>query len=76
MEKENLERKQRLLVEEMKLEMEEAQQKEMIGLEQEKERFLSELKERLDSEKKKVRCLLPAGVRPTLLVLTWLALQC
>lgn len=76
MEKESLERQQQLVLEKMKLEMEEAQQKEKIGLEREKEQFLSELKERLDREKKKVRCLLPARVRPTLFMLTWLALQC
>ena len=76
MEKESLERKQQLVLEKMKLEMEEAQQKEMTELEQEKEQFLSELKERLDREKKKVRSLLPARVRPTLCMLTWLALQC
>lgn len=55
MEKENMERKKLLALEKMKLEMEEAQQKETIRLEKEKEQFLRELKERLEMEKKKVR---------------------
>lgn len=50
-----MEKKQQLALEKMKLEMEEAQQKETIRLEKEKERFLRELKERLEMEKKKVR---------------------
>lgn len=59
MEKESLERRQQLALEEMKLAMEEARQKEMSELEQEKEQFLSELRERLDREKRKVRSVLP-----------------
>lgn len=76
MEKESLERRQQLALEEMKLAMEEARQKEMSELEQEKEQFLSELRERLDREKRKVRSVLPgrAGLEPFLL--TWLARQC
>lgn len=48
-------------MEEMKLAMEEARQKEMSELEQEKEQFLSELRERLDREKRKVRSVLPGS---------------
>lgn len=58
MEKESLERKQQLALEEMRLAVEEARQKEMSELKQEKEQFLSQLRERLDREKKKVRSLL------------------
>lgn len=61
MEKESLERRQQLALEEMKLAMEEAQQKELSELEQEKEQFLRELRERLDREKRKVRSVLPGS---------------
>lgn len=54
-EKKSLERKKQLVLEKMNLEMEEAQQREMVRLEQEKEQFLRELKERLETEKRKVR---------------------
>lgn len=68
-EKDCLERKQQLALEEMKLAAEEARQKEMSQLEEEKEQFLSELRERLDRERKKVRFHWQAG----LLLLSWLA---
>lgn len=68
-EEESLQRKQQLALEEMKLAAEEAQQKEMSRLEQEKEEFLSQLRGRLDREKKKVRSLLQAV--PRVFLLAW-----
>lgn len=52
--------------------MEEAQQRERTELEEEKEQFLRELKERLDREKKEVRSPLAPRGRPMLFVPAWL----
>lgn len=64
LEKESLQRQQQLALREMKLAAEEAQQKEMSELEQEQEEFLSQLRDRLDRQKKKVRSLLPGQGQP------------